>query len=84
MPSDMWVLRLSQTTRHGAAGEAEANRSFMNATKSSSVRISPMVPRTVPFATSNAAIRALVPCRTTRTRAARRVPTSLAAFWRLV
>ena len=63
MPSDMWVLRLSQTTRHGAAGEADANRSFMNATKSSSVRVSPMVPRTVPFATSNAAIRALVPCR---------------------
>ena len=33
MPSDMWVLRLSQTTRpRRGHGEAEANRSFMNAT----------------------------------------------------
>jgi len=31
--------------------------------KSASVRVSPIVPRTVPVATSNAAIRAFVPCR---------------------
>ena len=51
MLSDMWVLKLSQTTCHGAVGEAEANRSFLNATNSSSVRVSPIVPRTVPLAT---------------------------------
>ena len=62
MPSDMWVLRLSQTTRQGAAGGAEANRPVMNETKSSSVRVSPIVPRTLPMATSKAAIRAFVPC----------------------
>src|SRR5580698_10260381 len=39
IPSDIWVLRLSQTTRHGAVAGAEANRSFMKATKSSAVRI---------------------------------------------
>ena len=61
-PSDMWVLRLSQTTSHGAVG-AEANRVCRNATKSASVRLSPMLPRTLPVATSNAAIRAFVPCR---------------------
>jgi hypothetical protein len=56
----MWVLRLSQTTRHGAAG-ALANKSSRNAAKSASVRVSPMRPRTLPVATSNAAISALVP-----------------------
>jgi integrase/recombinase XerD len=61
-PSDMWVLRLSQTTCHGAAG-AVANKPFRNATKSASVRVSPMLPRTLPRATSNAAIRAFVPWR---------------------
>ena len=62
-PSDMWVLRLSQTTFHRAAG-AEANSVSRNDTKSASVRLSPMVPRTLPEATSNAAISACVPCRT--------------------
>jgi hypothetical protein len=53
MPSDIWVLRLSHTTRHGAAGDAESNRSFMNATKSSSVRVSPMVPRILRYYGAN-------------------------------
>jgi hypothetical protein len=57
-----WVLRLSQTTCHRADG-AVANRSSRNATKSASVRLSPMRPRTLPVATSNAAISAFVPCR---------------------
>ena len=35
----------------------------MNPTKSASVRLSPTMPQTLPVATSNAAIRAFVPCR---------------------
>ena len=62
-PSDMWVLRLSQTTSDLAAG-TEANRLSRNDTKSASVRLSPIVPRTLPETTSNAAISAWVPCRT--------------------
>jgi hypothetical protein len=61
-PSDMWVLRLSQTTCYRAV-DAEANRFSRNDTKSASVRVSPMVPRTLLEATSNAAIRAFVPWR---------------------
>jgi hypothetical protein len=41
----------------------QANRLSRNDTKSASVRVSPMEPRTLPEATSNAAIRAFVPCR---------------------
>jgi hypothetical protein len=62
-PSDMWVLRLSQTTSHGAVGGAEANKPSRKAAKSASVRVSPMVPRILPEATSNAAIKAFVPWR---------------------
>ena len=68
----------------GATAGAEANRSFMNATKSSSVRVSPIVPRTWPVATSNP--RSGLSCHAgcTRTRAVRRALASLAGFWRRV
>jgi hypothetical protein len=61
--SDMEVLRLSQTTCHGAVGAAEANRFARNDTKSASVRVSPMVLRILPKVTSIVAISAFVPCR---------------------
>src|ERR1700735_4874922 len=53
-PSDMWVLRLSHTTSQGAVGGFEANRLSRNDTKSASVRLSPLVPMTLPEATSTA------------------------------
>ena len=58
-----WVLRLSQTMRQRISGATEPRRPSRKAAKSSSVRLSPTVLRTVPAATSKAAIRVCVPCR---------------------
>jgi len=95
--SDMWVLRLSQTNSHRAVGDAEANRLSRNATKSASMRVSPILPRILPvrrfasLAGANETLtwrhrtrRSALPYHAgcTRTRAARRVPASSAGSGR--
>ena len=50
--SDMWMSRLSQTMRQDMVGAAEAKSAARKAAKSCSVRVSAMLPPTLPVTTS--------------------------------
>jgi len=64
LPLDMWMSRLSHTTRQRIAGAAEAKSASRKATKSASVRVSATLPPTLPVTTSKWAISVWVPWRT--------------------